>query len=377
MADTQEANAPESLNPVRFVAAALKIIAGLLALGAVIAVSARFWTLGHAPDASVPALVEAGVGFVAWFGFAMLMWGLAEILGHLDEIRALLRNQVAGVTAPSLPAQSFPRPRPNDVRSEAQTHLLEELVHLMREVRDIELLSEPERAARLRAEATELVQQMEREIPLLLREHNLQEARTRLQRARQRFPSLSNWDALGQQIEQTRAQFEAHDIELATREIDDLAALGAWDRATDVVRTLQQRHPEAEPVRDLARRVLLGQERATAEERARLMSQAQDATNRRDWPRALELVETLVSRFPGSAEVRELRQQLPTLQANVEIHKRQEMEATIRELVRTRRYPDALRIANELIERYPQSPQAAVLRDQLPRLQERLAQAAE
>jgi len=52
------------------------------------------------------------------------------------------------------------------------------------------------------------------------------------------------------------------------------------------------------------------------------MSQAQDATHRRDWPRALELVETLISHFPGSAEAQELRQQLPTLQANLEIQKR-------------------------------------------------------
>ncbi len=373
MADVQDAAVPEGLHPGRVVAATLKIIAGLLGLATLVAVVARFGELATTGAATVATCLQVAVFGVLCVSLALLMWAFAEMLSTLDEMRNLLRNGGPGVVTSAAPGPAS-RARANDPRAEAQTHLLEELVHLMREVRDIELLSDPERAARLRVEASDLVEQLEGDIPTLLREHNLQEAHQRLQRARQRFPSLPNWNALAQQIDQARAKFEDHDLQSATRETDDLAALGAWDRAQEVVRTLLQRHPESEPARELARRVALGRERATAEERARLMSQAQDATHRRDWPRALELVETLVSHFPGSAEAQELRQQLPTLQANVEIQKRQQMESLIRDLIRARRFAEALRTANELIERYPQSPQALALRDQLPRLRERAAQ---
>lgn len=263
-----------------------------------------------------------------------------------------------------------------EMRPDQQAHMLEELVHLTREVRDIGLLSESERSTRLQHESGELVKQLEADVPALLREHKLQEATELVQRARRRFPAMPNWDALAQQVEQARAKFEAHDLALATREVDDLAALGAWDRVADVVRRLRQRHPASEQVAELERRVALARERATAEERARLMSQAQDATSRRDWPRALELVETLLAQFPGSPEAQELRQQAPTLKANVEIHTRQVMESDIRNLVKQQRFAEALRIANELIDRYPDSPQATALRDQLPRLQHKAAEIA-
>jgi hypothetical protein len=192
-------------------------------------------------------------------------------------------------------------------------------------------------------------------------------------RARRRFPALPNWRGLAEQVEQARALFEAHDLLMASREVDDLAALGAWDRAGEVFRNLRQRHPVSEPVAELGRRVTLGQERATAEERARLMSQAQDATNKREWSRALTLVEGLLARFPGSPEAAELRQQVPILRANVEIHTRQEMEGHIRELIKQQRLTEALRVADELIGKYPDSPQAAALREQLPRLRQRVA----
>ncbi len=369
MAELQE-TAPVGVSRGRLAAAAMVVGGGLLAVVATVWTLARFWELSiqAKPPPSVSDFVTAAGLLLAGWGFSVLLWGAAEILRGLELVQEKLE---ASISAAPLGA----RLRAADVQGDQQAHWLEELVHLTRELRDIELLSEPERAARLQHEAEELVRQLEHEIPALLREHNLPEAQQRLQRARRRFPSLGHWDALARQIEQARAKFETHDLEFAAREVDDLAALGAWDRAVDVVRTLRQHHPASEKVAELTRRVAVARDKATAEERARLMSQAQDATNRRQWGQALRLVETVVARFPGSAEAHELRTQLPTLRANAEIQKRQELEAQIRTLLKEHRFSDALRIANELIEQYPGSPQAHALREQiLPRLEQRAAE---
>jgi outer membrane protein assembly factor BamD (BamD/ComL family) len=358
------------LNRGRLAAAAMAVMGGLLATVTTVWTVARFWELSvqsKPPPTAVEFVAVAALFFAGW-GFAVLLWGAAEILRYLGQG---LERLEASANA----AVDGGRSRAAEWQPDLQAHWLEELVHLTRELRDIELLSEPERAARLKHEADELVGQLERDIPALLREHNLQEAQQRLQRARQRFPSLAEWGTLARQIEQARAQFEAHDIEIATREVDDLAALGAWERATEIVRTLRQRHPASESVVELTRRVALARDKATAEERARLMSQAQDATNRRQWSQAVRLVETVVARFPGSAEAHELRTQLPTLRANAEIQKRQELEAQIRTLLKEHRFSDALQIANTLIEQYPDSPQAHALREQiLPRLEQKAAE---
>ena len=374
MMEPEEPKVPESLSVGRLAAAALAVGGALVAVMALVWALARFVELSQQKAPTAVELVQTAALLLVGWGLGLLMWGLAEALRRADDLLEALRNQPGATHGVNPPA---PRARSLELKSDEQVHMLEELVHLTREVRDIGLLSESERSARLQAEAEELVRQLESEVPALLREHSLQEAYERVQRARRRFPSLPNWKALAEQVEQARAKFEAHDLGVATREVEDLAALGAWERAEDVVRNLRRRHPASEQAKELVRRVALGRERATAEERARLMSQAQDATSRRDWKRALELVETLLARFPGSPEAQELRQQAPTLKANVEIHQRQEMEVEIRELIKQQRFADALRIANNLIERYPDSPQAHVLRDQLPRLEQKAAEGAD
>jgi outer membrane protein assembly factor BamD (BamD/ComL family) len=211
---------------------------------------------------------------------------------------------------------------------------------------------------------------LQQDVPTLLREHNWQEAQARVQRARVRYPSVTVWEALLNQIEQARAKFEQHDVETAEREVNDLVALSAWDRALNVVREVQRRHPDSERAAVLARRVQEGVDRAAAEERGRLMKEAQAATDKHEWVVALRLVERVMEKYPTSPEAHDLRLQLPTLKVNVEIQTRQRTESEIRLLVKQHRYVEAVRMAQDLIEQYPGSPQAKVLQSQLPKLQE-------
>lgn len=65
-----------------------------------------------------------------------------------------------------------------------------------------------------------------------------------------------------------------------------------------------------------------------------------------------------------------LAAELPTLNANAEIGVRQEMESEIMELATHGRYMEAVDLAKSVIAQFPESPQAAVLRAQLGRLEE-------
>ena len=71
-----------------------------------------------------------------------------------------------------------------------------------------------------------------------------------------------------------------------------------------------------------------------------------------------------------------VRQQMATLKANAEIETRQELENEIKELIRTKKFADALDLAQQVIANYPDSPQAEALRSQLPRLQQRAKETA-
>jgi len=376
MAELEQPREPERLNLGRLVAAGLAVAGCLFALVTTLWVLARFVELSRQsePPPVATDFMAAVVVLLAGWAFGMLLWGVGQLLRRFEDLLELLRATMTASSTGGLPTALSARGP--DAGRGPEERLLEELVRLTREVRDIELLSEEERRERLRAESSELAGRLESEIPALLREHKLHEARQRLQRARSRFPSLPRWKALAEQVEQARAKFEAHDIDVATREVDDLIALAAWDRAVEVVRDLRRRHPSSDKVAELDRRLATTRERATAEERARLMSQAQDATTRREWRDALRLVETVLERFPNSAEARDLRLQVPTLKANIEVLARQEMETRIRDLIKEQRFREGLAVARELIQSYPHSPQATVLREQLPRLEQRAAESA-
>lgn len=365
MTQVQDDPQPSRLNAARLAAAVMTVCAALLAVIALIWAIMQFWLLSGLPEPRAVVFAETIAFLLAFWSFCALLWGGAEFLRRLE---LLLDVMQASATAPTIVSGGR-------TRNEAEARLLEQLVRLTGEVRDIGLLNAGEREQRLQMEADELMRRLEQEVPALLREHNWPEAYRRVQRARLRFPSLKNWDTLEQQVEAARAGVAAQDIEAAEREMNDLITLGAFDRATQVLQDLQRRHPGNPRVEQITRQVALSRDKAAAEERARLMAQAQTATDARRWQEALQRVELMLNKYPHSPEAQELRQQLPTLRDNAEIQTRQQMESDIRDLIQARRFPDALRVAKELIERYPRSPQAEVLRDQLPRLEQRAAEA--
>ena len=374
MTDNDEAVEQVTLNRTRLVAAILSVAGVLLALVTVGWALARVAQVGRAEGVSAMSFWEAIALSFGGVALGLLLWGIAEALRKLDNLCVLVEARREETVSPIDGAAVAPGASDQTAAAMAKlSKTIEELVAVTREVRDVSLLSESERAARVRVQGEALVRQLETAIPSLLQEHRWVEARRRVQQARERFPTIDRWDALEAQIEELRSRAEAHDVESTARQVDDLAALGAWGRAMGVLRELLERHPDSAAAKELAQRVRIRRDKADAEQRARLMAQAQEAVSRREWNRALGLANDVIRRFPRSSEADALRQQLPTLLENAEIHTRQQMEAEFRELMKGHRYEAALRLAHELVDRYPNSPQAEVLREQLPRLEERVA----
>lgn len=352
------------------------VVTALLEVGGwIVMVAALLWGVYRIVSAAQAAGPTAGLDWVTplvlmVFGIAggAMMLGLAEMIRRLDLVHGAAEATAEASTrsGPVTPASGF---------QDAGNPQLEELTLLLREVRDISLLSEEQRRLRLEAQGRAALQIAQREVPVLLREHNWIEARNRVQGARERFPSFPEWDELEKQIESMRLQVEMHDVEAAERQIHDLSALGAWDRVAEVVKELLERHPDSERANELAHNVRQQRSKVEAEQRARLMSQAQDASNRRDWNTALQLANTIVQRYPKSPEAQALRLQLPTLRENAEIKTRQTLENEFRQLIKDQRFNEALRIAQEVLDQYPNSKQATFLREQMPKLEARAVDA--
>lgn len=360
-------------NRARFLGALLEIggvVVGLLAAGW--GIQRIVWLSQNTLDtaARTSEFLIALIVLAGGLAVGLVLWTLAEVARRTDvaqrslaEIERLAALRTGGSSV--APAQSSTASSANSTPP-----LLQELVNLMREVRDLSMLSESQRAARLELQAANLAEELEAAVPALLREHNWVEARRRVREARVRFPQLSRWDSLEIQIERVRSQVEARDIESAARQVNDLATLGAWARASEVVHDLLSRHPDAPGARQLAKRVRSERERAEAEQRARLLARAQDAASRRDWAEALSTANAILERYPSSPEAEALRQQIHVLRENAEIQARQRMEQEFRELIRLHRYDEALELARRVVHEYPDSPQSIALRTQIPRLEQ-------
>lgn len=354
------------MSRTRIVRQLLDVVGGLAIL---VALGWAVWQIIELSKVENAAAAAYGSIFITAIGLivgGVALWGVSELLRTLEDGRD------AGTPARS-DGDSGRVVESRGGDAGLPMHTVDELAVLLREVRDISLLDGEQRKLRLELQGRAALDMLRREVPTLLREHNWIEARHRVQDARARFPMIRDFGEMEQQIEQMRSQVENADMDAAERQINDLIQLGAWDRVAEVVTELLKRHPDSQSVIELSQKIRTQRNSAEIEQRGRLMAQAQEAKNKRDWKTALTLANMIVQRYPKSPEAQGLRMQLPTLRENAEIQTRQALEQQYREAVGGHRYADALRIASEVIDQYPNSPQAEALRGQLGKLRDAAA----
>ena len=215
MADYDDFNGREGLSRSRWVEAWLEyggwvVIAITLVWGITALVQDT-----QAEDTSARAVLATLAKMLGGVWAGVALWGLGIVLRRLVAIQRASEQSAAS-------HREFSAGRSRATAADnvlGASDELDELLVLMREVRDISLLNEEQRSLRLQAQGKAALSLLQREVPVLLREHNWIEARNRVQEARERFPSFSEWDALEKQIEQMRTQVEARDIETAERQI--------------------------------------------------------------------------------------------------------------------------------------------------------------
>jgi len=92
--------------------------------------------------------------------------------------------------------------------------------------------------------------------------------------------------------------------------------------------------------------------------------------DRRLWRRAMTNAVKLLECAPGHKKSVAIRSQLKTIRENAEIEERQEQERRIQELIRGRQFFEAIDLAQDLLQRFPNSPQAETLKTLMPKLRE-------
>jgi hypothetical protein len=245
-----------------------------------------------------------------------------------------------------------------------------ELRNMLLEIRESMLLPPEERQRRFELLVEKELTRGIGMVEAFNRSRDFHRARHELERLAERFGGSERIRIAAQGVERAAELAQAEDLVTVKRLIADRIAVAHWDEAEHLAREIADKYPLAPDPAALLVRVQRERQLYEQRNRIRLHDEIQQLVNHRHWIEAVEATRRFMQEFPSGQDTDALRLQMDTLTANAEIQTRQQLEQQLKERVRQQQYWDALALARRIIGEYPLSPQANVLRNQLPRLEE-------
>jgi hypothetical protein len=297
-----------------------------------------------------------------------------EIIDALARLETALPTALAESIAAVLPTAV---PVDTAVSSGTVDEHLANVVRLLEEIKEVSMLDEAQRQARRQQQANRRKSSRLEEADRLITDRNWEQADALLTLLESLHPGDA--EVLGRRnaLDDTRGAQLAADWQQLARQVEDQMALGRFKEAADLVELFRQAYPNHAPGIDLADRVFRESEVYIERAVTRAFDEIRAFVEGRQWRVALQGTQRFLERFPDHPRSDKIRQQLRVIQKNAEIEERQEQEEQINNLIKSRRYTEALEVGEDLVARFPESPQAERMNELLPRLREKAAETDE
>jgi outer membrane protein assembly factor BamD (BamD/ComL family) len=294
--------------------------------------------------------------------------GLGQTLHRLSESMEKLRG---AMEKPSL-ADSKPPTRAADIpyRPIAGADSMKQVISLLEEIRELALLNDAQRQQRLADTQKQRRDFLAGEFQRLLSRQDWAAAERALAALESEFPSDPALGELKSRIADGRQQAEQTALTQMRERVEDRIAINAWDPAFIEAAKFAENFPNNAEGKQLLARVIRERDIYVETTANRLYEEIKSDIEHRHWRRALATAKTLLERAPGHRRSASIRGQYKTIQENAEIEERQQQERRIQELVRAKQFPEAIDLAEDLLHRFPNSPQAGSLQELLPKMRE-------
>ena len=152
----------------------------------------------------------------------------------------------------------------------------------------------------------------------------------------------------------------------------DHLALSAWDRALETVRSFALQYPDSAKGKEFVERIIQQRQEYMDRTASELFDEVRSNTEQRSWRRAYDAAKRLGEKCPGHSRTNAIKGQLNILKENAETEQRNAMESRIKEMMRAKRYPEVLELAEELKSVFPDSAQAKIAQQLIEKLQQHL-----
>lgn len=348
----------------------LVVIAAVMSLSGLFAVGCGIWIdLGVDPPLGlIGALTSVGAGLVL-IGLAAILFLMTLYLRSApSQPRPAGQAGLGDVRPADLPARATIQQI--DARVTELGQAMAQVVQQLREINENTLLDDRGRENKLELLAQQHRKAVFLDVDRLVRSRDWARAKLLLEGLKHRYPDTVEVSEALDRLDGLRKQAFDDDLAQAKKLINDLIAISAWDKATAQAEALLEKHPDMAEPKELLANVSAERQKFRTEQIKRISADVQQNVNRRRWTEATQAAGQLIEKYPDSTEAEALKNRLPTLQANAEIEKRQQLEEQIKDLVRRRNFIQARELAKHVIETYPDSPQAQALRAQTPKLEE-------
>ena len=155
--------------------------------------------------------------------------------------------------------------------------------------------------------------------------------------------------------------------------IENMMSVAQFARAEKLAQALLAAIPdsnEAEALLDTVRRESFA---FRTEQQSRLFAEFQRWTESRQWIKAQTVGEQLIEKYPAGKEGQKVAASMSTVRQNAHFEEARTLRDRIRDLIKRKRYSDAVEVAEDLIHRFPNTQVAKQLRSLLPDLKRRSA----
>lgn len=250
------------------------------------------------------------------------------------------------------------------------TEAIGRMTAVLEEMRELSMMSDEQRQARLARQHEHGKRQRIETAAAHLRARQWARAGDDIELLSIDFPAEQAVTQLRQQLEAGRNADVAKMVAAARERIEDFMAVSNWEEAYGAAYELSEDFPNDPDARALLDRVTRERDVFSESTSHRLYEEIKDDIERRRWRRALTNSRRLLDKFPEHRKADKIRGQLQTIQDNAEIQERQEHETRIEELIRAKRFAEAIELAEDVLDRFPNSPQAESLEQLLPKMRD-------
>jgi hypothetical protein len=372
----------------------LRMIAILLWIGGVVLGMLDAYGAARAPvlpgeslASRLPAVAEAVAMVLGLVGLGAVTYAIAEMIGVEPGIE--LKRELAELQNSMRRLESAVQ-RLSDQQREALAHnsgeagvadtvagaspgaseSMQQVMTLLQEIRELSLLSESQKQERLADARQHRENFLLTEAQRLLELKEWTAAQSALSSLEREYPKSPNLEKMKSRLNAGKQEAQTGAIGPLRERVEDLMAVWAWDQAYAEAARFVEKFPDHAEGRDLLRRVMSERETYVESTANRLYEEIKRDIDRRMWRRALGSAVKLLECAPGHKRSAAIRGQLKTIRQNAEIEERQEQERRIEELIRGKQFFDAIDLAEDLLERFPNSPQAETLKNLLPKMRE-------